>query len=104
MTIDAAFLKNYFLANEKDPDDGLFMLNLMTGDKPRLESTTEPREYRAAGEYCTESMFARDCLGAQMMAAWDAEVGRPMPEMASESYRQSYARHRERMALANAQH
>jgi hypothetical protein len=39
-----------------------------------------------------------------MMGAWDAEVGRPIPEKASERYRQSYARERERMALENAKH
>lgn len=87
MTIDAEFLRNYSIANQKGSEDGLLMLNIMTGGKPRLESTTEPREYRAPGEYCTESTFARDCLGAEMMGAWDAEVGRPIPDMASESYR-----------------
>jgi hypothetical protein len=104
MTIDAEYLKNYFEANHADPEDGYVLLNMMSGGKPILHSTTEPREYRAPGEYCSESAFATDCLAAAMMGAWDAEVGRPIPEKASERYRQSYARERERMALENAKH
>jgi hypothetical protein len=100
-TFDAKFLRNYVLANKRGSEDGLLMLNMMTGGKPRLDSTTEPREYRAPSEYCTESVFARDCLGAAMMGAWDAEVGRPIPEIASDAYRRSYAAKRDRMAAGN---
>lgn len=102
MTIDAEFLKNYYIANQKDPEDGLLMVNAMSGGKPTLLSETLPREYRAPGEYCTESTFARDCLGASMMGAWDAEVGRPIPEMASDAYRRSYANQREKMVASGA--
>jgi hypothetical protein len=102
MTIDAEFLKNYSLANQKDPEDGLVLLNMFSGGKPHLASTSEPREYRAATEYCSESAFARDCLAAEMMGVWDAEVGRPIPEMASESYRQSYAAQQARMSADSA--
>lgn len=69
-TFDAKFLRNYVLANKRGSEDGLLMLNMMTGGKPRLDSTTEPREYRAPSEYCTESVFARDCLGAAMLGAF----------------------------------
>jgi hypothetical protein len=102
MTIDAEFLKNYLIANRGGSEDDVVLLNMMSGGKPHLDSTTEPREYRAPGEYCSESAFATDSLAARMMGSWDAEVGRPIPEKASESYRQSYARERERMALGNA--
>lgn len=99
-TADAEFLRNYVLANKRGSEDDVLMLNMMTGRKPILDSTKEPREYRAPSKYCTESVFARDCLGAEMMGAWDAEVGRPIPEMASDAYRQSYAAKRERLAAA----
>jgi hypothetical protein len=104
MTIDAEFLKNYLIANRGGSEDDVVLLNMMSGGKPHLDSTTEPREYRAPGEYCSESAFATDSLAARMMGSWDAEVGRPIPEKASEPYRQSYARERERMALENAEH
>jgi hypothetical protein len=104
MTIDHEFLKNYLIANRGGSEDDVVMLNMMTGGKPILHSTTEPRVYRASSEYCSESAFATDSLAARMMGTWDAEVGRPIPEKASESYRQSYARERERMASENAKH
>jgi hypothetical protein len=95
---DAEFLRNYALANKRGSEDDFLVLNMMCGTKPELHSTTEPREYRAPSEYCTESLFARDCLAAELQGAWDAEVGRPIPDMASDAYRKSYSAKRDRMA------
>lgn len=101
-TTDNEFVQNYIRANRRGSEDDLLMLNMMTGGKPILSSTTEPREYRAPGDYCTESMFARDCLGAEMMGACDAEVGRPIPKMASTSYRRAYTAKQESMTAGTA--
>jgi len=98
MTIDANFLRNYLRANRVGAEDDVVMLNMMSSGDPILFSKTEPRGYPAASEYCTESAFVHDCLAARMMGAWDAEVGRPMPEMAGEAYRGAYARMRDRLA------
>jgi hypothetical protein len=103
MAIDKHFLSMYAQANQIGSEDDLCILNLMTSGKPLLRSVTEPREYRAPGEYCTESLFARDCPAAELMGAWDAGVGRPIPEKASASYRRFYAAERERMAAAGGQ-
>ncbi|MGO6842475.1 hypothetical protein ELH67_09445 [Rhizobium ruizarguesonis] len=100
-TIDAEFLRNYALANKRGSEDDFIVLNMMCSRKPDLYSTTESREYRAPSEYCTESLFARDCLAAELQGAWDAEVGRPIPEMASDAYRKSYSAKRDRMAAEN---
>lgn len=102
MTIDDDYVRNYFEANRGGSEDDLVMVNMMSGGKPILASTTEPREYRARGKYNSESAFATNSIAASMMGAWDAEVGRPPPEKASESYRKSYAAQLERMAAPSA--
>ncbi|NTF18148.1 hypothetical protein G6L37_06995 [Agrobacterium rubi] len=99
MTFNVDYVRNYLASNQGSEDD-LVMLNMMSGGKPMLTSTTEPRVYRARGEYNSESAFATNSFAASMMGAWDAEVGRPAPEKASESYRRSYAAQLERMSAA----
>lgn len=99
----ASFEKLLELGRSLANEDDFLVLDVILGRKPTLASTTEPREYHPASELRGESAFAYDCLGAEMMGSWDAEVGRPIPVKASDAYRQAYAATLERMKQGSSE-
>jgi hypothetical protein len=92
-------------AYARSSEDDLFLLNMMSGGKPHLQSTTEPRKYHSSTGFSGRvSLFAQNCFPAEMMACWDAEVGRPIPAMASLSYKTAYADRQMQIALEGKKH